>query len=57
MTLVDLELATRRLTELIRGAPDDALDRPTPCPDYGRAFPVTWRSWRRRGVIRRHGPG
>ena len=34
MTLVDLELATRRLTELIRGVPDDALDRPTPCPDY-----------------------
>ena len=33
-TLVDLEPATRRMAELVRGVPDELLDRPTPCPAY-----------------------
>ena len=34
MTVVDLEPAARRMAELVRGVPEDALDRPTPCPEY-----------------------
>ena len=34
MTFVDLEPATRRMAELIRGIPDERLGRPTPCPAY-----------------------
>src|SRR4051794_40005407 len=34
MTAIDLEPAARRLAELVRGAPDDLLDGPTPCPRY-----------------------
>ena len=34
MTMVDLGPAARRMAELIEGVPDDALDGPTPCPDY-----------------------
>lgn len=34
MTVVDMEPATRRMADLVRGVPDDALDAPTPCPDY-----------------------
>jgi uncharacterized protein (TIGR03086 family) len=34
MTTVDLDPAARRMTELIRGVPDDALGGATPCPDY-----------------------
>jgi uncharacterized protein (TIGR03086 family) len=33
-TLVDLEPATRRMADLVRGVPDELLDRPTPCPAY-----------------------
>src|SRR3954447_19962897 len=33
MTL-DLRPAARRLAQLVARVPDDALDRPTPCPDY-----------------------
>jgi uncharacterized protein (TIGR03086 family) len=34
MTHIDLEPAARRLGALVRAIPDEALDRPTPCPDY-----------------------
>jgi uncharacterized protein (TIGR03086 family) len=34
MTNIDLEPAARRLGALVRAVPDEALDRPTPCPDY-----------------------
>src|SRR5215211_3792885 len=34
MPRVDLEPATRRMAVLLAGIPDEALDRPTPCPDY-----------------------
>lgn len=34
MTNPDLEPAARRLGALVAAVPDDALDRPTPCPDY-----------------------
>jgi uncharacterized protein (TIGR03086 family) len=34
MTHIDLEPAARRLGALVRAVPDDALDGPTPCPDY-----------------------
>ena len=34
MTFVDLEPATRRMSDLISGVPDELLDAPTPCPDY-----------------------
>ena len=34
MTLMDLEPATKLMSELLTGVPDDALDRPTPCPAY-----------------------
>jgi uncharacterized protein (TIGR03086 family) len=34
MTHPDLEPAARRLGTLVAAVPDDALDRPTPCPDY-----------------------
>jgi len=33
-TLVDLEPATRRMADLVRGVPDELLGRPTPCPAY-----------------------
>lgn len=31
---VDLEPATRKMTEILAGIPDEMLDRPTPCPAY-----------------------
>ncbi len=34
MTHIDLEPAAQRLGALVRAVPDDALDRPTPCPAY-----------------------
>jgi uncharacterized protein (TIGR03086 family) len=34
MTTIDLEPAAHRLGALVAAVPDDALDRPTPCPDY-----------------------
>ncbi len=34
MTQLDLGPAAQRLAELVRNVPDDALDNPTPCPDY-----------------------
>ena len=34
MTHPDLEPAARRLGALVAAVPDDALDGPTPCPDY-----------------------
>jgi uncharacterized protein (TIGR03086 family) len=34
MTIVDLRPAAERMSELIRGVPDDRLDRATPCPEY-----------------------
>jgi uncharacterized protein (TIGR03086 family) len=34
MAFVDLEPAAERMAALIRHIPDDALDAPTPCPDY-----------------------
>jgi uncharacterized protein (TIGR03086 family) len=34
MTHIDLEPAARRLGALVAAIPDDALDGPTPCPDY-----------------------
>ncbi|MGH8999494.1 MAG: TIGR03086 family metal-binding protein [Acidimicrobiia bacterium] len=34
MTLVDLEPATTRMADLIRGVPDELLGGPTPCPAY-----------------------
>jgi uncharacterized protein (TIGR03086 family) len=34
MSHVDLEPPARRLGALVGAVPDDALDRPTPCPDY-----------------------
>ncbi|MFN2506782.1 MAG: TIGR03086 family metal-binding protein [Acidimicrobiales bacterium] len=34
MSPVDLEPATRRMADLISGLPEEALDRPTPCPAY-----------------------
>ncbi len=34
MTVVDLTPATRRMAALLDGVADDALDRPTPCPEY-----------------------
>ena len=34
MTNIDLEPAARRLGALVRAVPDEALDGPTPCPDY-----------------------
>jgi uncharacterized protein (TIGR03086 family) len=34
MSHIDLEPAARRLGALVRAVPDEALDRPTPCPDY-----------------------
>lgn len=32
--MIDLEPAAQRMAALIRGVPDRALDRPTPCPAY-----------------------
>jgi uncharacterized protein (TIGR03086 family) len=34
MTNIDLEAPARRLGALVAAVPDDALDRPTPCPAY-----------------------
>jgi uncharacterized protein (TIGR03086 family) len=34
MTQLDLGPAALRLAELVYNVPDDALDQPTPCPDY-----------------------
>ncbi len=34
MTVLDMGPATRRMADLVREVPDDALDGPTPCPDY-----------------------
>jgi uncharacterized protein (TIGR03086 family) len=34
MTFLDLEPATRRMTDLIGGIPDELLAGPTPCPGY-----------------------
>ena len=34
MTVVDIEPATRRMADLIRGVGGGTLDGPTPCPDY-----------------------
>jgi uncharacterized protein (TIGR03086 family) len=34
MTNIDLEPAARRLGALVEAVPDEALDGPTPCPDY-----------------------
>lgn len=34
MTVVDLEPAAQRMADLIKGVPDELLDRPTPCRDY-----------------------
>jgi uncharacterized protein (TIGR03086 family) len=34
MTMLDLEPAARRMADLVRGIPDDQLQRPTPCPAY-----------------------
>jgi uncharacterized protein (TIGR03086 family) len=34
MTIPDLEPAARRMADLVRAVPDDALDGPTPCPEY-----------------------
>ncbi|HWD51344.1 MAG TPA: TIGR03086 family metal-binding protein [Acidimicrobiales bacterium] len=34
MTLPDLEPAARRMADLIGGVSEDALDAPTPCPNY-----------------------
>ncbi len=34
MTQLDLGPAAQRLAELVRNVRDDALDNPTPCPDY-----------------------
>lgn len=34
MTLVDLEPATKLMTGLVTGVPDELLNRPTPCPEY-----------------------
>jgi uncharacterized protein (TIGR03086 family) len=34
MTSIDLQPAARRLGDLVAAVPDEALDRPTPCPDY-----------------------
>jgi uncharacterized protein (TIGR03086 family) len=34
MAFLDLTPATRRMAALLDGVADDALDRPTPCPEY-----------------------
>jgi uncharacterized protein (TIGR03086 family) len=34
MTAVDLEPATKQMTDLLRGVPGELLDAPTPCPGY-----------------------
>src|SRR5215212_7888454 len=34
MSHIDLEPAAQRLGALVRAVPDEALARPTPCPDY-----------------------
>lgn len=34
VTFIDLEPAATRMTDLVRGTPEDRLDGPTPCSDY-----------------------